>query len=220
MAPHGWALTPFLLKGLRPPFVPALPWISHFPEMNVRTYVRGTDGEPGVWFFTLEAGRLAAVAGARLAYGLPYRWAAMRVRKVNGTIEYSSSRKWPLDRATLVFPVEIGNFPFKRQNSTGFSLRAFLGCIRFSSGAPPGFAQIEHEPWPLMRTARFSVSSRQNVIEGSGVSSTAGKSHAALLAGRGCAGRNGEGLPRVTSCCRFTFIQFKDRVSPKINRVR
>ena len=66
-------LTPFLLTGLRPPRVSALPWISRFPEMNVRTYVRGPDGERGIWFFSLEADRLAAVVGARLSYGLPYR---------------------------------------------------------------------------------------------------------------------------------------------------
>ena len=85
-------LTPFMLSGLRPPFLPALPWISHFPEMNVRTYVRGPDGERGIWFFSLEADRLAAVAGARLSYGLPYRWADMRVRRDSTQIEYTSRR--------------------------------------------------------------------------------------------------------------------------------
>src|SRR5207253_428282 len=65
-------LTPFIVTGLRAPFVPALPWISHFPETNVRTYVRGPDGARGIWFFTLEAARLAAVMGARVTYGLPY----------------------------------------------------------------------------------------------------------------------------------------------------
>src|SRR5579884_1274138 len=73
-------LTPFLLTGLRPPGLPVLPWLSQFPEMNVRTYVYGPDGERGIWFFTLEASRLAAVLGARLAYRLPYRWASMTVK--------------------------------------------------------------------------------------------------------------------------------------------
>src|SRR4051812_8969252 len=74
-------LTPFKVTGLRPPGLPALPWLSEFPEMNVRTYVRGPDGERGIWFFSLEASRLAAVAGARLTYRLPYRWARMRVNQ-------------------------------------------------------------------------------------------------------------------------------------------
>ena len=33
-------LTPFLLTGLRPPLLPRIPWVSTFPEMNVRTCPR------------------------------------------------------------------------------------------------------------------------------------------------------------------------------------
>src|SRR3954465_15315092 len=44
-------LTPFVIEGLRPPLLPPLPWISRFPETNLRTYVRGPDGAPGIWFF-------------------------------------------------------------------------------------------------------------------------------------------------------------------------
>src|SRR3954463_2979445 len=47
------AVTPSLVASLRPPALPALPWLSSFPETNVRTYVRGPDGERGVWFFAL-----------------------------------------------------------------------------------------------------------------------------------------------------------------------
>ena len=72
------SLTPFLLKGLRPPLLPSLPWFSQFPETNLRTYVRGPDGTSGIWFFSLEAARVLAVIGARTLYGLPYQWASMR----------------------------------------------------------------------------------------------------------------------------------------------
>ena len=72
-------LTPFVLENLRLPLLPALPWISRFPETNLRTYVRGPDGEPGIWFFSLDAARLLAVVAARFTYGLPYKWAQMRV---------------------------------------------------------------------------------------------------------------------------------------------
>ena len=85
-------LVPFIVTSLRPPGLPAMPWISRFPEMNVRTYVRGPDGERGIWFFSLEADRLAAVAGARLSYGLPYRWAQMKVFAGPESIDYTSRR--------------------------------------------------------------------------------------------------------------------------------
>ena len=51
---------------IQPPKIPRIPWVSSFEEMNVRTYVRGPDGVPGVWFITLDAARLGAVLFARL----------------------------------------------------------------------------------------------------------------------------------------------------------
>ena len=41
-----------------------------FLETNVRTYVHRDGREPGVYFFSLDAGSLAAVLGARAAFGL------------------------------------------------------------------------------------------------------------------------------------------------------
>ena len=40
-------------------------WVSHFCETNVRTYVRDHEGRSGIWFFSLDAARLGAVAVAR-----------------------------------------------------------------------------------------------------------------------------------------------------------
>src|SRR4051794_8797404 len=71
------SLTPFLLTGLRPPLVPHSLGLV-FPEMNLRTYVIGPAG-PAIWFFSLDAAKLSAVAGARATFGLPYFWSDMRV---------------------------------------------------------------------------------------------------------------------------------------------
>jgi len=67
----------FRMNAVRPPFLPALPWLSYFNELNVRTYVRDASGEPGVWFFSLDCDRSPAVAIARAGFGLPYEHAAM-----------------------------------------------------------------------------------------------------------------------------------------------
>ena len=52
-----------------------MPLVSQFLELNCRTYVRGADGRPGIWFFSLDASSRAAVAVARRTYQLPYRHA-------------------------------------------------------------------------------------------------------------------------------------------------
>ena len=58
-----------------------------FHEINVRTYVHRGGRDPGVWFFSLDATSLLAVAGARVAYRLPYFAAdiAMEVTTDPGT---------------------------------------------------------------------------------------------------------------------------------------
>ncbi|MBV9096410.1 MAG: DUF2071 domain-containing protein, partial [Frankiaceae bacterium] len=53
---------------------PAGPRMLRFPETNVRTYVVGPDGRPGVWFFSLDAASASAVVAARASWQLPYFW--------------------------------------------------------------------------------------------------------------------------------------------------
>ena len=67
----------FRMNAVRPAGLPALPWLSYFNELNVRTYVRDASGEPGVWFFSLDCDRAPAVALARARFGLPYEHATM-----------------------------------------------------------------------------------------------------------------------------------------------
>ena len=67
----------FRMNAVRPIGLPALPWLSYFNELNVRTYVRDASGEPGVWFFSLDCDRAPAVVIARAGFGLPYEHAAM-----------------------------------------------------------------------------------------------------------------------------------------------
>lgn len=87
-------LVPFEMEVQLPGQIP-IPREGQFPETNVRTYVRGPDGTPGVWFCSLEAGRLSATAVARATYGLPYYWAEMTAENVGPAWRYRSTRKWP-----------------------------------------------------------------------------------------------------------------------------
>jgi uncharacterized protein YqjF (DUF2071 family) len=72
------SVTPFAVRGLHPRILPPLPWVSAFPELNVRTYAT-VDGKPGIYFFSLDAGRRIAVEAARRAYRVPYFHADMAV---------------------------------------------------------------------------------------------------------------------------------------------
>jgi uncharacterized protein len=143
-------LIPFLMDRVRAPGVPPLPWLSRFPETNVRTYVVGPDGFEGIWFFSLDAARLPAVLAGRTAYGLPYRWAEMAVTTTGDAVTYRSRRRSP-DRAACAATVERGA-PFAEAELT--ALDHFL-TARFRLYATLAgrlvAADADHGPWPLRR---------------------------------------------------------------------
>lgn len=83
-------VVPFRMANVRPRFCPPVPWLSHFAELNLRTYVTIGD-RPGVWFFSLDAANPVAVELARLVFHLPYFNASMRL-KPGATTAYTSTR--------------------------------------------------------------------------------------------------------------------------------
>jgi hypothetical protein len=84
-------VVPFRMTGFRLRYIPWLPWISNFSELNVRTYVN--QGEKhGVWFFSLDASNRLAVRGARWAFHLPYYDANISVSEETNSIRYKSTR--------------------------------------------------------------------------------------------------------------------------------
>jgi uncharacterized protein YqjF (DUF2071 family) len=70
-------LVPFFMRDVRPTGLPAVPWLSNFLELNVRTYVRDENGDPGVWFYSLDCDQPVAVMVARAFFRLPYFHARM-----------------------------------------------------------------------------------------------------------------------------------------------
>jgi uncharacterized protein len=84
-------VVPFDMTNVAPRFVPAIPGISAFPELNVRTYVT-MGGKPGVYFFSLDAESAVAVALARAMLRLPYFTASMDVTRESGWVDYWSER--------------------------------------------------------------------------------------------------------------------------------
>lgn len=98
-------LVPFRMTGIRPVGLPAVPYLSHTLETNLRTYVKHKDPAKNtesraVWFFSLEAANPFAVVTARLGYGLKYHRAKMWLNehhRPDGSTIYAagSVRQWP-----------------------------------------------------------------------------------------------------------------------------
>jgi uncharacterized protein len=143
-------VTPFVVGGLRGRGTPPLPWLSRFPELNVRTYV-SYGGRPGIYFFSLDAGRLAAVAAARRGYRLPYFHAQMEARREGETVAYTSKR---IDRSGPAADFSARYSPAgARLTIADGSLERWLAeryCLYVVDERGRALrGDIHHSPWPL-----------------------------------------------------------------------
>lgn len=132
------------VRGLLP-----VPRLSSYLELDVRTYVRGPDGRPGVWFFSLDASSRFAVQAARRSYRLPAyharialdrtgEWRDMECARVAERGKVFSGRYRP---GGAVFRAEPG------------SLEWFLAeryCL-YTAGRGSDLlrAEVHHDLWPL-----------------------------------------------------------------------
>jgi uncharacterized protein YqjF (DUF2071 family) len=144
-------ITPFYMSGVRPHFLPSVPPLSNFPELNVRTYVT-VEGKPGIWFFSLDAGNAVAVRLARATFSLPYFDAEMS-RARDSEVSYRSVRTHRgAPEARFAGRYRPVGEPF---NSRPGTLEHFLTeryCLYSAGGRGNVYrGDIHHHPWPLQR---------------------------------------------------------------------
>jgi len=143
-------VVPFRMSGVRLRGTPAVPGLSAFPELNVRTYVK-RGKQPGVWFFSLDAANRVAVEVARAWFRLPYFFALMEVRKHGKQIIYSSQRRDQRGRGEqLEAKYEPWGECFHAQPGTleHFLTERYCLFAERTDGALLR-AEIHHAPWPL-----------------------------------------------------------------------
>jgi uncharacterized protein len=143
-------ITPFEVAGLRSRGTPPLPWLSRFPELNVRTYVHYA-GRPGIYFFSLDAARLAAVVAARRGYRLPYFHARMAAQRQGATIRYESERtdsSGPPARFTARYGPSGPRLPVDDGSLERWLSERYCLYVVDDRGRPLR-GEIHHPPWPL-----------------------------------------------------------------------
>ena len=141
-------LIPFRMVGAAPFTAPAVPWLGTFAETNVRLYSVDRSGRRGVVFRSLETSRLAVVFGARAAFGVPYCWARMRVRREGDDIEYTSRRRWPGSRRLRTHVVVRPEPTVVRNDPLADFLTARWGLHTRWAGRSL-YVPNHHEVWPL-----------------------------------------------------------------------
>jgi uncharacterized protein len=165
-------LTPFTIWDARPIFMPPLPWVSDFHEINVRTYAH-LDGIPGVWFFSLDANSMVAVQAARTFFHLPYYNASISLEQRGETIIYTASRKNTEPPAKFNATWTIGaDLPQAEPGSLEFFLYERY-CLYTSDEDKLYRCRIFHPPWPLQEAKVSQYES--NLIETDGLPAPVGK---------------------------------------------
>jgi len=144
-------LVPFrIVVGL--PRLPSVPWLARFPETNVRTYVTDGTGRSGIWFFSLDADRLAAVVTAKVTYRLPYVWSTMTIEQQDDLITYRSSRRWPGPaEAFCNATIRMGEQYLAAELTQLDHFLTARWTLFSAHSRGLHYADAFHEPWPLHR---------------------------------------------------------------------
>jgi uncharacterized protein YqjF (DUF2071 family) len=142
------------MTNVAPRGVPAIPLVSAFAELNVRTYVtRG--GKPGVYFFSLDANSQVAVTAARTMFGLPYFLASMDVQAETAQVLYHS-RRTSRDAAAAEFRARyrpVGPVFNAERGSLEWFLTERYCLYNVDSNFEAKRLEIHHPPWPLQNGA-------------------------------------------------------------------
>jgi uncharacterized protein YqjF (DUF2071 family) len=158
------------MRGVRPWWAPQAVAFD-FLETNVRTYVL-CNGEPGVYFYSLEANSPVAVFAAQTFWGLPYFNAQMSSVVEGDATRYVSVRKRrrKSDRKTndltairdgvpsLEVRYRIGEAPLPPSEEGSleqFLIERYYLFVRRGRSILRG--QVHHVPYPLRETTVESI---------------------------------------------------------------
>jgi uncharacterized protein YqjF (DUF2071 family) len=152
-------IIPFHMTNVAPRGVPSVPFVSAFPELNVRTYVTLHD-KPGIYFFSLDAGSSLAVAAARTLFHLPYFSATMHVEEANGEVSFHSTRDTRMEHVAEFAAIyrPVGPVQPPKPGSLEYFLTERYCLYTVDGSFRARRLDIHHWPWPLqVAEARITV---------------------------------------------------------------
>ncbi|MCA9263591.1 MAG: DUF2071 domain-containing protein [Planctomycetales bacterium] len=159
-------IVPFQMQRIRPAWLPAVCGLN-FLETNVRTYVTHR-GQPGVYFFSLDANSHLAVNVARWQWGLPYYFAHMTCARQNQRFVYESRR--PTQTADTRFELQIADELGESHPNTleYFLLERYYLFVERRGTLWSG--HVQHVPYPAYRAD--VLASTQTLVEAAGLPPT------------------------------------------------
>lgn len=146
---------PFWLDRIKIRGMPSIPGLRHFPDLNLRTYVRDRYTKtPGIYCFSVDSTNLLAVVAAHLMYHLPYRLAEMH-------LEPQSEKEFAFySRRRFSRPEVIFNARYRGLGPTRKTAEMRVGSFEYfftertcvystNRAGEPIRANLHHVSWPL-----------------------------------------------------------------------
>lgn len=162
-------VVPFSMRGVRPRFLPAVPGLSSFPELNLRTYVVDELGRPGVWFYSLDTPKHLPNWIARTFFHLNYRFARIQVKDKGGSRSYRSElwmgtdwdvpQEYEWERIGEPFTAELGSLDF-------FLAERYRLFAYNDAKAQLMTGQVHHQAYPLQQVNLKRYSKRIFTLNG------------------------------------------------------
>jgi uncharacterized protein len=140
-------IVPFFMERIRPRFLPAIPWLSWFHELNVRTYVHDAHGTPGVWFFSLDCDQPVAVRAARTLFNLPYFNAKMHSKRSPEEVQYTCQRRGQSHASRIDYALETASHHALPGSLEFFLAERYVLFANTANGLKLG--RVAHTPYPL-----------------------------------------------------------------------
>ena len=150
----------FEMCDVRFPKMPVMPGMRRFPEFNVRTYVTTRDGQPGVFFLSLDAESPLAVSVARMRYNLPYYFADMQV----SGLSYRSHRH---GASCAIDAIVDGATYFPVPGSLEYFLVERYLFMNLDRKGRVQIGPVRHTPYPLSKVESWSGT--QSLTDASGI---------------------------------------------------
>jgi uncharacterized protein YqjF (DUF2071 family) len=109
------------------------------------------DGEPAVYFFSLDAQGILSVLGARIFHHLPYYYARIELNTEEGAVYFSSHRRHPGARPAQ-YNARYEPVGEQFSATTDPLARFIVERYRFYTEDQNGtlkYTDVDHEPWSL-----------------------------------------------------------------------
>jgi uncharacterized protein YqjF (DUF2071 family) len=136
------------MNQVRPAYLPALPGLSFFNELNVRVYVLDNQGTPGVFFFSLDCDNWPAVTIARKFFHLNYVSTQMSFDSQKNRHHLKAHRKgnslnaeYQWETGTITQQAKPGTLDFHLTERYNFFTEKNGQLLR---------GQVYHEPYELI----------------------------------------------------------------------